>query len=310
MHTGLISVLIPAKNEIFLTKTIQDLLTKARGDIEIIAVLDGYWINPQDYISDPRVNYLHFGTSVGMRQAINKAAQLAKGEFMLKSDAHCMFDEGWDVKLKEGINDYIQKLGQDYLISNQPENYDNWIVIPRRKRLDAEKWEIQDVGKPDVDYEYISSPADAGVKGSIWTDRIIERLNKPEYMIDENMSFQGSCYFCTINHYLNRLGGMQEEGYGSFVREAQEIGLKTWLGGGKVFTNKKTWYAHLHKGTKYGRMYFLNKREMEAGNEYCDRFWFENKWDKAVHDLAWFIERFSPVPTWTPELINQVRKHG
>lgn len=313
MGTDLISVIIPARNEIFLKKTVLDLLNKARGDIEIIAVLDGYWANPQDMVFDKRVNYLHIGSvpgiGRGMRFGINQAARLARGNYLLKSDAHCMFDEGFDVKLLNGVREYEDKVEQGGLVKTL-DDLDNWIVIPRRHRLDAENWCLQDVGKPPVDYEYLSSPADAGVKGNIWNQRTLERMDKPEYMIDENMSFQGSCYFCTKNHYLNRLGGMSEVGYGSFVREAQEIGLKTWLGGGKIFTNKKTWYAHLHKGRTYGRMYFLNKKEVDAGNAYCDDFWFNNRWNEAKYDMAWLIERFSPVPTWTPELINQVRKHG
>jgi glycosyltransferase involved in cell wall biosynthesis len=295
---GRVSILIPARNEVFLMKTIKDILAKAEGDIEVIAVLDGYW--PTNYtvkevqykdkmIQDSRVKYLHHGYSQGMRAGINHAASIATGEYLLKSDAHVMYDQGFDTKLKADMEE-------------------NWVVIPRRKRLDAENWQVQDVGKPDVDYEFLCSPSDKGAKGSIWTDRILERFNKPEYDIDENMSFQGSCWFTTAHHFHNNLEGMQEEGYGSFVREAQEIGLKTWLGGGKVMTNKKTWYAHLHKGPKHGRMYFLDKMKMIEGEQYCDDYWFNNRYPKAVHDLAWLIERFSPVPTWTPELIEQVRE--
>ena len=296
LMNDLISVIIPARNELFLHKTIKDILVKAQGHIEIIPVLDGYWMKPEEIIEDKRVHYLHFGQSRGMRNAINSAVRMARGEYILKSDAHCMFDEAFDLKLLSCTMNYSDGIG------------DNWIVIPRRKRLDAENWCIQDVGKPDVDYEFLSSPADNGVKGNIWTQRSIERLNNPDYDIDENMTFQGSCYFCTKNHYQNRLGGMSEEGYGSFVREAQEIGLKTWLGGGKIFTNKRTWYAHLHKGKTYGRMYFLNKIEMDAGNKFCDDYWFNNRWEGAKYDLAWLIERFMPVPTWNQELINKVRK--
>lgn len=304
MTTGLVSIIIPARNEIFLKKTIEDILAKARGPIEVIPVLDGYWVNPDEFISDKRVVYLHFGQSRGMRNAINVAARVARGEFLLKCDAHVMFDEGFDEKLKAGIPDYNR------LTSNGTPGYCEglWIVIPRRKRLDAEAWAIQDVGKPDVDYEFLSSPADNGAKGNIWTQRAVDRLNKPEFDIDENITFQGSCWFMRRDFYLDFLGGMSEVGYGTFVREAQEIGLKTWLLGGKVLTNKKTWYAHLHKGKTYGRMYFLNAKEIDAGNKYCDDFWFNNRLEGAVHDLAWLIERFMPVPTWTPELIDQVRK--
>lgn len=306
----MVSVLIPARNEIFLEKTIQDLLAKAKGEIEIIVVLDGYWPVEQnrehwstpDIIDDPRVIYIHRSVSHGMRDAINSAAKIARGEYLLKSDAHCMYDEGWDEKLKADVS---------YYKTHTDDKNDNWIVIPRRHRLDPERWTFNELDRPDkppIDYEFISCRDEKGVKGVIWNERTKERMDKPEYLIDETLSFQGSCWFMTKNHYLNRLGGMNEEGYGPFVREAQEIGLKTWLSGGRVYVNKKTWYAHLHKGPTYGRMYFIDKRAMIRGNKYCDDYWFSNSWKEAKYDLAWLIERFAPVPGWTPELIESVRK--
>ena len=265
-------------------------MAKARGDIEVIAVLDGYWPTPQ-LRDDDRLVILHRGKSQGMRAGINSAAAVARGEYLMKCDAHCMFDEGFDVKL---VKDYQE----------------GWIVIPRRYRLDAENWCIEESSKhkPPIDYEYLGSPGFFGAKGNKWDQRTVERMNDPKYEIDENLSFQGSCWFMSKNHFDNFLHGMSEEGYGSFVREAQEIGLKTWLGGGKVMTNKRTWYAHLHKGKKHGRMYFIDKRQMDRGNIYCDDFWFNNRWTEAKHDMAWLIERFWPVPSWTPELVDKVRK--
>lgn len=304
MVRGRISFIIPARNELFLKNTIEDILNKMHGDIEVIAVLDGYWCDPSEIVQDKRVTYLHQGIKRGMRESINHGAAIATGEYLFKSDAHCMFAEGLDLELKAGIPEYSDR------IENGSES-DNWIVIPRRKRLDAEKWEVQVLEryKPDIDYEFLNSPASSGAKGQIWTERIMERLGNHKYDIDENMTFQGSGWFMTRNHYLNRLGGMSEVGYTTFVREAQEIGLKTWLGGGKIYINKKTWYAHLHKGHKYGRMYFLNKIDMIKGEEYCDDFWFNNRWKEAKYDMAWFIERFMPVPTWDSGLIESVRKH-
>jgi len=285
-----VSVIIPSRNEVFLGKTVEDLLTKAEGEIEVIVILDGYWPTPQ-LKDDDRLIVLHRGQGMGMRAAINAAAAIAKGKYLMKSDAHCLFAPGFDKVLTQDCDD-------------------NWIVIPRRLRLDAENWCIEESSqhKPPIDYEYLSSPGHHGAKGNKWDARTLERMDKPEYLIDENLTFQGSCWFMTKNHYDNFLHGMSEEGYGTFVREAQEIGLKTWLGGGKVMTNKKTWYAHLHKGPKYGRMYFIDKRQIEKGNAYCDDFWFNNRWKEAKHDLAWLIERFMPVPSWTPELIEKVRK--
>ena len=41
-----LSILIPARNEMFLSRTIRDITEHARGDYEIIAVLDGAWADP------------------------------------------------------------------------------------------------------------------------------------------------------------------------------------------------------------------------------------------------------------------------
>lgn len=294
MTKGLVSVLIPSRNEQFLHKTVDDILKKATGEIEIIVVLDGYWPPIEEINSDGRVIYIHRSVARGMRDAINSAAEVAKGEFLMKSDGHCMYEKGFDMQLKKDIPNY-----------KNDDNDDNWIVVPRRLRLDAENWKVQELGKPPIDYEYLSSPEGNGVKGNKWDERTLSHTN---VLIDENMSFQGSCWFMTRNHYLNRLGGMSEIGYGDFVREAQEIGLKTWLSGGRVYTNKNTWYAHLHKGKVYGRGYYISKPKMIAGNEYCDDYWFNNKWKEAKYDLAWLIERFWPVPIWTKELVEKVRR--
>lgn len=271
----MLSIVIPARNEGFLNHTIKDIISKARGDYEVIVVLEGYW---PDIVDDPHVHYIH-REARGMRDAINTGFSIARGDLFMKLDGHCMLDEGFDLKVAATMAD-------------------NWIVVPRRKRLDAENWTIQDVGKPDVDYEFVGYPKHdgvlAGIKGQIWTQRIIDRAGYP---IDENMTFQGSCYVMTRKHW-DWLGGLNPDGYGQFVREAQEITLKTWLGGGKVMTNKTVWYAHLHKGKRYGRGYSLNSQEMKDGNAYCDDYWFNNRWKDRKYDLAWLIDKFAPVPTW------------
>ena len=53
---------------------------------------------------------------------MNEAARIAKGKYIMKLDAHCMLDDGWDEKLKANCE------------------YD-WTVIPRMYVLDGEKWE-------------------------------------------------------------------------------------------------------------------------------------------------------------------------
>lgn len=280
-----VSIIVPSRNEMFLNKTVEDLLKKCTGDIEVIVILDGYWANPMPP-QDNRVVYIHNGSPKGLRTAVNSAVAIARGDYILKIDAHCMVDEGFDEKLKA-------------------ECAPDWVMIPRRKRLDAENWTIQDVGKPDVDYEFLSfpywKPDEVGIHGTIWTERIVERKDNPKYDIDEDPAFQGSCYFMHKKFFTDVLGDMQNEGYGTFIGEPQEIGLKAWLSGGKVMVNKKTWYAHLHKGKTYGRGYSMDKRELIAGNAYSVDYWMNNRWDKAKRTIEWFInEQFPDMPTWVP----------
>ena len=117
----LTSVLIPSRDEFYLAKTVQDILVKAAGPVEVIAVLDGYWPEPplDDY---PNVHLIHWSESKGMRAAINAAASIAKGEYLLKLDSHCSISEHWDNRLKSLTNEDV-------------------VQVPIRYKLNADTWE-------------------------------------------------------------------------------------------------------------------------------------------------------------------------
>jgi len=283
------SIIIPSRNERFLPQTIDDIYAKFTGEFEVFAFLDGYWPSPP-LPERPNLHILHVAPTRGMRNAINSAAAIARGEYLMKCDAHCMFAQGFDEDILKDIED-------------------DWIVIPRRKRLDGENWKVRDVGKPDIDLHYLSSPLTNkdgfSMHGCIWPQRDRERL---DVLIDETPSFQGSFWLMSRRHW-DWLGGMSEEGYGGFTQEPQEIGMKTWLGGGRVMVNKKTWYAHLHKGKQYGRGYSQDKRLILAGHEYSARYWMNNKWEARLHDMEWFVDRFSPMPTWEADWLEKWERH-
>jgi glycosyltransferase involved in cell wall biosynthesis len=296
MVKGRVSIIIPSRNERFLDPTVRDLLAKSRGDIELVVVLDGYWAAPP-LPNDKRIKIIHFGDSQGMRPGINAATKVATGQYFLKCDGHTMWDEGYDEKLKACYAE------------------DNWVVVPRRYALDAEKWCWNtDNPKYPIDYHYLSYPfekpddPDCGMHGTEWRKRRDERK---DILFDDEMSSQGSGWFMSRQHWEKRIGPLDIANYGNFIQEFQEVGLKTWLGGGAVKVNKATWYSHLFKGRRYGRGYTMGGTNHVKGAAYCVDYWMNDRWDKRVHDLRWLIEKFSPVPTWPADLDEAFRvAHG
>ena len=103
-----LSILIPARSEMFLSKTIEDILKNIESDTEVIAVLDGAWAEPV-IAQNERVNVIYLPEAIGQRAAQNLACRMAKGKYVCKVDAHCSFDKGFDRKMIEGF----QKTGDD-----------------------------------------------------------------------------------------------------------------------------------------------------------------------------------------------------
>jgi len=283
---GLVSVIIPSADPRFLPRMIPDLLAKAAGEIEIIVSLDGVDVDLPD---DPRVKLIRH-PRLGMRGALNAARAHVRGDWVMKTDEHCLFAEGFDETLKADCAD-------------------NWLLIPRRYSLDAEKWAIEDNPKGPRDYHYLSCPVwslrerdDYSMHGLEWPQRTRERMIGHD--LDETMSWQGSCYFMARSHY-EWLGPLVEENWGGFAGEPQEIGLKTQLSGGAIMVTKKTWYAHLHKGKKYGRGYRPDKVEISAGHEYNAWYWVTNQWPGRQMTMRQFIQKWMPVPTWPEDVIDR-----
>ena len=287
-----VSVLIPARNEVYLQKTIESILEAAEEDIEIIAVCDGYWPDPP-IKDDPRVILIHHTEAIGQRPAINEAARMATGKYVLKTDAHSMFDKGFDVKLKADCE------------------YD-WTVIPRMYNLDIETW--QPKWNKKTDYMFILSPDDEDkpFRHNYWDGKCARKYpeeyraykkrikNAPE--IDDVMNGQGACFFMHKDRFWE-LGGMDED-HGSWGQFGTELACKTWLSGGKMVTSLKTWIGHLFRTGNFAQHgesswpYPINQRQIDAARKYSRDMWLNNKWPKAVRKLDWLIDHFKPVPDW------------
>lgn len=268
-----VSVIVPSRNEKYLSRMVDGVFASAAGDIEVIVVVDG----PTEYpIPAPRPGLvlIERAEPLGMRIAVNDAAEIATGDYLMKVDAHCLFAPGFDEVLKADCDG-------------------DWLVVPRRYSLDVETWERID--RMGIDYHYLSCPWSNPkvfiIQSCPWTSRTKERES---ILIDETMSLQGSCWFTTPDHFHKRMHGL-ERTWGKIGGECVSSSVKTWLSGGKVMVNKKTWYAHWHKayqprGYPVPGNYFL--RELE----YVGHYFADNQWPYRIHDFQWLIERFWPLP--------------
>lgn len=93
-----LSVLIPARQEEFLNNTVEDVIAHAKGDTEVIVVLDGAWADPP-LIQHPNVQIVHVPEAIGQRAATNLAARISTARYVMKLDAHCSVADGFDVAL-------------------------------------------------------------------------------------------------------------------------------------------------------------------------------------------------------------------
>ncbi len=217
-----LSCIIPSYRDPLLNKTTEDLLKKSElGDkLEIICVMDGYWQAP---VADPRVRVIHLGKNRGMRGAINAGVAVARGEFLMRTDEHCLFDQGFDRKMVEAC---------------QP----NWIMTAKRFFLDPIKWEVM----PDEPIEHEKLVIQGGVKfaGQRWPERNQEQK---DILISETMAMQGSCWVMPHKWWNEVIGELDTDAYGPLIQDSHEMVFKTWKKGGKLMLNKNTWFAHKHR---------------------------------------------------------------
>ncbi len=309
-----LSVIIPARGEEFLGRTIQDLLEHIEGNTEIIAILDGYLPNPP-LPSDPRVTVIYHPEAVGQRKAANDAAKIAKGKYLMKVDAHVAFDQGFDVKMLDAFK----------------ETGDNVTMIPQMKNLHAFDWVCKNGHRR---YQSPSGPCEEckepTTKDVVWivkhnpTSRSFcfdsephfqyfgEYNKRPESQgdITESMSIQGSCFMCTKEKYFEL--DFNSDEFNSWGSQGIEIACKTWLSGGRVLVNKRTWYCHLFRtrGGDFGFPYHNPESKIRENKHKAKELFFENKWPKQIRPLSWLVEKFWPVKGWTEEELTNLKLIG
>lgn len=296
-----LSVLIPARNEQFLTRTIEDVVANSRGDTEVIAVLDGDWpIVPIPV--HPRVQVIYQPQPVGQRAATNMAAKVSTARYIMKLDAHCSLAEGFDVELMSSA----AELGHD--VTQVPRMYNlhafDWVCSNGHRRYQGPEGPCLECGEPttqDVIWFTKRNPTsdfmrfDRELHFQYWR----EYAKRPQAQgeIADQMCAIGACWFMERSRYWE-LGGLDET-HGPWGQMGVEIACKSWLSGGRQVVNKRTWFAHMFRtqdGFKFP--YPLSGSDVERARRHSRRLWMGGEWAGAKRPLSWLINHFAPVPDW------------
>lgn len=315
-----LSVLIPARNEQFLAITVEGLLQNKRGNTEVIIGLDGQWADPA-LPDHPDLTIVYYPESIGQRGMTNQLAKISKAKYVMKLDAHCIVDEGFDVKLMADMQD-------------------DWTMLPACYNLHAFNWQCKKCGNKwyqgptpsrcmkdntnghlpeDINPNCDSTEFE---KVMVWKRRESRRnefyrfdkdlhfqywgsfRDRPEAQVEiaPTMSIPGSCFIITRDRYWKL--NICDEGHGSWGQQGVEVACKTWLSGGQLMVNKKTWYSHLFRtqGGDFGFPYPMSGSAQEKAREYSRKFWLEpnlkGRFPQAIHEFEWLIEKFKPIPDW------------
>ena len=310
-----LSICIPSRNEMFLLRTVDDILKNKKGNTEIIIGLDGAWADPPIH-DHPDVHIIYHSSSVGQRAITNECVKISRAKYVMKVDAHCAFDEGFDVKLMTDM-------------------HDDWTVVPLMKNFHVFDWVCKKCG--DRRYQGPTPTSCPKCDNTTEFERDIKWFakNNPQstsYCFDpephfqyfrefkgrpesqgplsETMSLQGSCFMVTRQKFIEL--NFCDETFGSWGSQGIEVAVKTWLSGGRVICNQKTWYAHLFRtqGGDFGFPYDISGRQVDRAKKHAHDLFFNNKWPHQKYPLSWLIDKFWPVPGWNDDARMAVREAG
>lgn len=303
-----LSLLIPARNEMFLRETVEDAIKNIEADTDIIVVLDGAWADPQIPQHD-KVSIIYTNSPIGQRASQNLACNLSRSKYVMKIDAHCSFDKGFDKKML----DFMEEHG-------------DITAVPVMRNLWAFDWKCYHCGwkkyQGPTPKKCESCGKDDNIKRKMmWVGKtnpqsttyrfdsephfqyFNDYKKRPEYDqggYNETMSLQGSCFMISRDNYWK--WDVCDEKAGSWGNQGIEVALATWFNGGKVLCNHKTWYAHMFRtqGGDFGFPYEQRGKKVQTTKQYIkDKYWSNPKLKDLLH-------KFWPVPGWTEEEVENL----
>jgi len=298
-----LSILIPARNEEWLARTVADALEHAELNTEVIAVIDGEHKGARP-APHPRLRLIELGESIGQRAGTNLAARESQARYVMKLDAHCALDQGYDRKCLAALA-----------------GHPDWTLIPTQRNLHVFDWHCVGCGHvtymgptPDkcekcgqVEHKRVMvwKPR-SGTRTAFW--RFDHELHfqykgpwagkmREDDTVSDTMSNLGACWVMEREQYW-RLGGL-DEAHGSWGQMGTELACKTWLSGGRMVTHKETWFAHMFRTrADFSFPYQIQFSAQEKARAHSRDLWLNDKWPGQVLPLAWLVNKFKPLPGW------------
>ena len=211
----MISIIIPARQEPYINKTIESLYNNASGEVEVIVILDGE-VAPVD----ERAKVIFHPKPLGRRISMNEGAAIARGKYLLHIDAHCSMTPKWDKKLQEVCDD-------------------NTLVVSVVCTMDEETWKT----KPGHNYTFVS--LDKNLVEHWWGK--YKRLSDCN-LTEETMALTGCGWMIQKDYYL-ALGGCNES-LGQLCHLGPEWALKVWCNSGKLLLRTDVFCGHIFGSKK------------------------------------------------------------
>lgn len=310
-----LTVVIPARNEEWLARTVADVAAAIRGRTEVIAIMDGGWIAPP-VVQHPAVSVLMVPEALGQRGATNLGIKAARGKLVMKLDGHCSMSAGFDLPIIQAA----KSLGPT--VCQVPAQYNlhvfDWVCPAGHRKYQGP------TPVNGCDFTPVARGPLCGLpmqRDIVWQRRR-SRLTTA-WRFDSSLHFQYWSEYAarhradTIHDTLSCLGacwtvdkeyftslGLLDEGHGSWGQMGTEIACKYWLSGGRLVVNKASWFAHLFRtqGGDFGFPYPLSGTAQQRARDHSQRIW---KGEHGLkHNLRWLLDKFWPVPGWTEEQRN------
>lgn len=286
-----LSVIIPARNEEFLKNTVESVLANKRADTEVIVFADGY--SPK-LDMHPDLVILHASNPVGQRAAINRAVEISTGKYIMKLDAHCAVDVGFDMKLIARGNRY-----EDTIVPSMYELHAfDWLCVNCGTRtFQGPEPDECDICRGVTFARVIvfdkgnNPPRDYWRIGRNLTVIEDKKRSPSRQVLEDIMCHLGCCFFMRRTRF-HELGGM-DENHGSYGQMGVEIACKAWLSGGRLVLNRSTWFAHITRNQAgFMHPYALDGKQVMHAINYSRDLWQNDKWPLAARKFNWLIERF------------------